>query len=329
MVDISKFYKYIPYLIMMAGLTILYDKYKLHQQDEETMESYDMVQKFLLNDSSLATNKPILWIHNTYDINARDWKSFYSRNSSELNQPYLMLTIKSIVDRNGSDFNICLIDDDSFQKLIPEWSIDLNMVADPVKTKIRQLALSKLLFIFGGFLVPSSFICFHSLKPIFEQITEGDKMFVGELVDRNSTSQYVNFFANTKFMGCTKGCIMMQHYNSYLESMVSTDYTSESDFLGAYGRWCNEKVMNSEINMIPAELLGVKDSIGKVIGIERLINNTFVELSKSALGLYIPANDIIKRTAYQWFARMSVKQALASESMIGKYLLIGNQLKGT
>jgi len=322
--DITKFYKYIPYLIMMGGLTILYDKYKLHQQDEEKVESYDMVQKYLLNDSSLATNKPILWIHNTYDFNARDWQSFYSRNSTDLNQPYLMMVIKSIVDKNGADCNICLIDDESFPKLIPDWAIDLNLVADPVKTKIRQLALSKLLLTYGGFLVPSSFICFKPLKPIFEKATEGDKMFVGELVDRNSTSQYVDFFANTKIMGCVKGCDTMHQYSNYLETIISTDYTSESDFLGAYGRWCNEQVIHGKMNMLPAALLGAKDSRGAVIGIERLMGNSFVELSKSAIGLYIPADELLKRTHYQWFARMSVKQALASDTMIGKYL-VGNQ----
>ena len=55
-----------------------------------------------------------------------------------------------------------------------------------------------------------------------------------------------------------------------------------------------------------------------------MINNSFVELSRNALGLYIPADEILKRTAYQWFARLSAKQALASDSMIGKYLLLSN-----
>jgi hypothetical protein len=310
----------------MGGMSILYDKYKLNQHGEEITESYDVVRKYLLNDSDLATNKPILWIHNTYDINSRDWQSFYSRSSTDLNQPYLMLVIKSIVDKNGADFNICLIDDESFKKLIPEWAIDLSMVADPLKSKIRQLALSKLLLTYGGFLVPSSFICFQPLKSVYDEAIMGDKMFVGELVDHNSTSQYVNFFANTKIMGCAKGCTTMQHYISYLESLISTDYTSESDFLGSYGRWCNEKVINGEINMIPAAMLGVKDSNNAVIGLERLMNNSFVELSKSAIGMYIPADDILKRTLYQWFARLSAKQALASDTMIGKYLLLANSL---
>ena len=30
--------------------------------------------------------KPILWIHNTLNINARNWQSWGSRNSKDLNQ---------------------------------------------------------------------------------------------------------------------------------------------------------------------------------------------------------------------------------------------------
>ena len=52
-------------------------------------------------------------------MNARWWKSFGSRNTKCLNQPYQYLTIKSIVDKCGEHFNICLIDDKSFEKLIP------------------------------------------------------------------------------------------------------------------------------------------------------------------------------------------------------------------
>ena len=47
-----------------------------------------------------------------------------------------------------------------------------------------------------------------------------------------------------------------------------------------------------------------------------------VELDSTAVGLYIPADEILRRTAFQWFARLSAKQALDSDTMIGKYLLI-------
>ena len=51
--------------------------------------------------------------------------------------------------------------------------------------------------------------------------SKNNKMFVGELLDRNSTSQQVNFFPNTKFMGCEKDNRTMKDYIDYLNSNIS------------------------------------------------------------------------------------------------------------
>ena len=68
---------------------------KLKNETDEQLEQYNMIQKFLLNDSSLArSDKPIIWIHLEFMKNSRLWSSFYSSTSYELNQPYLHLTIK-------------------------------------------------------------------------------------------------------------------------------------------------------------------------------------------------------------------------------------------
>jgi hypothetical protein len=317
----------INYVFSLAALFVvgvLYDKYKSKLKTEDGFEQYDIVKKFLLNDSPLGYNnaKPILWVHLVYDINSRWWPSFGSRNNDCLNQPYQYLTIKSIIDKCGEDFNICLIEDDTFAKLLPNWTINMRIVADPVRSKLRELALTKLLHTYGGFVLPSSFLCFQSLLNMYEKKTgNGTTMFVGELIDRKSTSQQVNFFPTTKFMGCAKDCGMMKEYMTYLEALISTDYTNESEFLGSYNRWCYDKILQGKMQMVGADELGTKDSKGKPITIEMLIGNTFVELAQAAQGLYIPADEILKRTAFQWFARLSAKQALDSDTIVGKYLL--------
>jgi hypothetical protein len=304
-------------------MSLIYNKYKSGEDDDEHMKNYRLVKKYLLNDSSLAqSKKPIIWIHMEYEVNARHWQSFFSRKTDDLNQPYQYLTIKSIIDKCGKDFNVCLIDDETFHNIIPGWTVDLSLVADPIKMKIRQLALAKILFNYGGFLLPSSFLCFQNLAPLYHTLTDGGKMFVGEMVARTDVSDKVNFFPNTKFMGCQKDCPMMFNYISYLEINVSTDFTAESHFLGAHGRWCFEKISKGEMNMIPADMLGVRDTNGKPVTLEVLMGNSFINLSDRVQGLYIPADEILKRTAYQWFARLSAKQALASDTTLGKYLLI-------
>jgi hypothetical protein len=54
------------------------------------------------------------------------------------------------------------------------------------------------------------------------------------------------------------------------------------------------------------------------------MGNTYIDLPGTVKGLYIPADEILKRSAFQWFARLSAKQALASETIISKYLVISN-----
>ena len=253
---------YLYSLILLGAASFLYNRYKKQTEEDEGMKQYELVKKYLLNDSSLAkSKKPIIWIHMTYEVNARWWPNFNSRNSDCLNQPYLYLTLKSIVDKCGNNFNICMIDDDTFSNILPGWAVDLNMVANPIKSKLRELALAKVLYNYGGFVVPNSFICFQNLIDTYNTYTENNKMFVGELLDRNSTSQQMIFFPNTKFMGCKKENSTMKDYIAYLETMNSSDYTDESNFLGAYGRWCNEKIVNGEMNLLTADKLGMKDNL--------------------------------------------------------------------
>ena len=310
----GKVIKYKHFLYPVALLLIiryLYNQYNITDEEKDHIKNYKLVEKYLLNDSSLAqSKKPIIWLHMNYEKNARWWPSFSSRNTDNLNQPYQYLTMKSIIDKCGNDFNICLIDDETFSNIVPGWNIDLSIVADPIKTKIRQLGLARILYNYGGFLMPSSFICFQNMAPLYDNLTYNNKMFVGEMLVKNGVSDKMDYFPDTKFMGCKKECPMMSNYINYLEIIAS------------YGRWCFEQITKNEMNMIPADLLGMKDDKGNKITLDILMSNNFINLSDKVQGLYIPADEILKRTAFQWFARLSARQALESDTMIGKYLLI-------
>jgi len=113
----------------------------------------------------------------------------------------------------------------------------------------------------------------------------------------------------------------MAEYIQFLQNIISQDYTDESNFLGCYGRWCNEKISTNEINLITADILGIKDRTNKVINVERLIGNSYIDLCSNVVGVYVPHDEISKRTSIQWFARLSAKQSLEADTNISKYLL--------
>ena len=108
---------YVSMLIIIMVLGFLYRRF-MDKYDNEELQNYEKIKKYLLNDSSIAkSKKPVLWIHIPYELNSRSWDSFYSRTNTNLNLPFINLTIQSVIEQCGKSFKICLIDDLSFKNL--------------------------------------------------------------------------------------------------------------------------------------------------------------------------------------------------------------------
>jgi len=322
--------------VVLSLLGIVYNYFKRKYLDDEN-DHYKIVKKYLLNDTDEFLKKlpdsklPIIWVHSKYEVNARNWVDFYSRNTTNLNQPYKELTLKTIIDKCGSDFNICLINDDSFSDLIQNWNINIHKVADPIKSNIRELAIARVLDTYGGMILPDSFICLDSLKYIYNTGIKNDKMFVSELLHTNNINTPEckletrnNYYPSTKLMGCEKETQTMKCYINMLETLISQDSTAESVFAGEIQLWLNEKVKNNDINIITSEYLGGRDNNGRIVSLDELMGSSFIEFHDSMLGIYIPDNELLLRSKYSWLSRMSSQQVLESNNVLGKYLVLAS-----
>lgn len=310
-------------LIMLIGF--IYNKYKKTIDIQEHYDDGQLIQKYLLNDSSLTkNNKPILWVHIEFDKNARSWESFGSRTSDNLNQPYQYLTIRNIIEHCGESFNVCLIDDEAFVKIIPEWRTRVEHLPRPLRTHIRDLALATILHIYGGLLIPSSFICFQDLRSLYDTHLENANVVMGELRTTSALAAEKQYSPSTKIMGCHKFDPMMKEYMEYLMDINNRDHTQEMDFTGETTRWwlAKQATTPKALSTIPAEELGVKTTTNKPVLLEELLADIDIPLSPTTAGLYIPDQEILKRSKFQWFARLSPNQVLESNTLIGKYLLV-------
>lgn len=54
------------------------------------------------------------------------------------------------------------------------------------------------------------------------------------------------------------------------------------------------------------------------------MSQQYLDLYPDTYGIYIPAADILNRRHYEWFSRLSEKQVLESDTIIGKYLLLSS-----
>lgn len=289
-------------------------------------DEYDLVKKYLLNDSPLyGYNKPKIWIHTKYDINARKWHDFHSRNSFDLNQPYIHLTIKSIIHHCGDDFHICLIDDETFSKLIPTWDIDLYKIAEPLRSQYRQLGLAQLVYYYGGMVVPNSFLCKKNLKGLYEEgIAEG-KPFVCEAVNRSANvahnSQRLPFIPDTYFMGAKKGDPVMKEYMEYLrERSRNGHFTEAYEFTGDTAVGCSGTIQQGRMNLIGGEFIGIKTKKRKPVLIEDLMEDNYLDLNENLYGIYIPEDEILNRPKFSWFAVLTSEQILETKTFITKHI---------
>ena len=270
---------FILFFILIV-LGILYKKFEDNRIREEKDANYESIQNFLLDDVTLAkSKKPILWIHVPYEYNSRNWLSFGSRSSFNLNQPYLYLSVKSIINQCDKSFTICLIDDNSFQRLIPDWNINMTTISDPILGNMRTLGLMKLLYKYGGLLCPISFVCMKDLIGLYNEGTNGSKLFLCEANDKNVTSSTYDFYPNILFCGAPKETQMIGQLIDFIQRTISTDFTAESKFLGSYDRWCESRIKTGQINKIDGSKIGIKSVDDAPIKIDDLMSNHYLKLS--------------------------------------------------
>ena len=315
---------YIVLTVIIISLGVLYQKY-IEKQSRllNTNGDYSEIQKYLLKDKTLdKSKKPILWIHVPYKYNSRNWLSFGSRSSFELNQPYLYLTVKSIISRCDESFKIVIVDDGSFGKLIPNWTINMTILSDPMKGYVRQMAMAKLIYAYGGLNVPISFLCFRDLISLYNKGTNDDSMFVCENYDLNVSSTNKLFYPNANFIGARKENDTMKEFINFMERTISEDYTAQTLFMGEFDKWTNNKIVKGKMRLINGTDVGTRTVEDEAVTVESLLSDNYIHFYGKMYGIWIPSDTILKRRHYEWFARMSANQIFQSHFILAKYFVL-------
>ena len=318
--------RYVFAILLIVVASFVGEQFKKRYLNDPYSEEDEIIKQYLLNESPLyGFNKPKLWIHTKYELNSRKWLDFSSRNSWNLNMSYIHLTIKTIVDQNSEDFHICLIDDCSFSKLIPKWNVDVLNLPEPKKSYFRELGMMKLLTLYGGMVVPDSFICQKPLKSFYDENISNGNPFICENINRTTRTNKMNkkmeFIPDTFFMGSPKKSLTMEEFDLFLTSQLSLpDFTEERIFVGNTAQWCMDCILTKKMNIVSAQRIGVKTKDGKPILMENLFQEKPLELSKNCVGVYIPKDEILKRTKYNWFAYLNKTDVLHTKAIMVDYI---------
>ena len=128
---------------------------------------------------------------------------------------------------------------------------------------------------------------------------------------------------NTYFMGAKKNDSIIKDFIEYLKDKnYNFIFNNENKFLGESNSWCLEAVKSNKMNLIGGEFVGVKTTKHKPILLEDLMEENYLDFYKDKYGIYIPGDEVLKRTKYQWFSVMSLKELLKTNMIITKHLIV-------
>ena len=77
--------------------------------------------------------------------------------------------------------------------------------------------------------------------------------------------------------------------------------------------------------LLSGKLIGTIDIKNKPIIIDDLLGEKFIDFDNNLFGIYIPGDEILARSKYAWFARLSTKQVLENNTILGKHFLTCQQ----
>jgi len=74
--------------------------------------------------------------------------------------------------------------------------------------------------------------------------------------------------------------------------------------------------------LIDGKEVCVKTMDDAIVTVDDLLSEDYLSFYDNSFGIWIPAKDILNRTNFEWFARLSPNQVLNGRSILSKYMLL-------
>ena len=292
----------ILFVILFIFLNYSYYKQKMREHIEEKKLETLPLDDFFYHPSILKTKRRKIWIHIPLERNERHWQNFGSRSSTSLNLSVANLCIKSIIDWCAQTYDIILFTDKDIPEILKSTT-DLSTLSGDELEKQRQLLLLEILFEHGGILLPPTLYLRNTIK----SQDALDRWFVVDVFNTHhkSTSSSIPSIAIT---GAPVNCPCLRKYITYLANEDKAEFT-DSYFV------------KNNIFVLDGAIFGTKNKLNESIQLDDLMSNKNLNLSEYNIGLYLPYRELMERTLYKWYVRMSERQVLAANCAFSHYML--------
>ena len=129
---------------------------------------------------------------------------------------------------------------------------------------------------------------------------------------------YNSYVPNVLFIGCKKNNPGVKNLMTYIETIRENDYYKLLYLFKNINKRLIDLTNSKEITLLEGKLNGIKTKDNENVYINHLVEDSHIKLSKNAIGLYIPKEDLEERTHYNWITYLSKNELLNSNTFMGK-----------
>lgn len=282
---------------------------------------YD-TSRFKSNSMDIGKDKPILWVYfNNSDVNSRSWKDFMDRSSHAINLPFLNLCYKSIVEHNSKIYRVEVIGGlldlatrmGGWKHLPLPLRNENAVVREPELNWIRAAVLAK----WGGLWVSPATICIKPFGPLPKKRT----VFFGTDLAPTYSSPDILPGLNVIWSPTANHPIWTTWEKKVRERLNRRSGGSEFRHDEKSDLADTLKEFNPECVIMTTSELSRKGSALKRIELEDLLaagteGDLPFQITSDTIYVPIPYPEILQRSAFEWFLRMSEDQIMNSDLVI-------------
>jgi hypothetical protein len=293
----------IVFILLFFFLNYNYYKQKKRNLLEEKRKEELSIEDFFYRPDLLSLSKRRkIWIYIPLEKNCRQWESFGSRSSTFLNLSIMNLCIKSIIDWCAQTYDIVLFTDRDISDILKS-KLDLSTFSGDVLEKQRELYILEILYEYGGILLPPTLYMRNNMK----QQDVVDRWYVCDVLNthHDSLSRHI---PSAVITGAPPKDPQLRNYIDYLGKDPKLEY--DVHYLKTHS-----------IFVLDGSIFGTKNKHKEPITLDDLMSNKKLKLPEYNIALYMPYRELMERTLYKWYCKMSESQVLESHCAFSYYML--------
>lgn len=266
--------------------------------------------------------KPKIFIHVPYEKNSRNWESFGSRSSEDLNLSIVFLCIKSIIEHCGYKYDIILFDDDNIEEMLEKYNLhdecsnrDHKTLNNIQRKYWLNYCKAKILYEFGGTMMSPYFYFNKCPSSKYLKSTNLQGLYYVNEGLKNTNEKLIPSMDH--YMVSNKYNSDLKIYLSYLKELCLGDHIADaSKYDKMYKHLEGLKLFD------PRDFCITNKNNEPIYYDDWLSANKQLDLYDGHFCLYVNVELHKIQTKNGWFLRMSPEQIISSNTIIGQYLKV-------